>query len=130
MKRIVSLIVLSLGIFSFSSCSTNDVKEISGTIVLRDQGSHVFNINADNIEATITIAAPNSGETLVYEKVPMYRTSDYHARIGMEESTGQLKTELRNNLVVMYELEIKKSIEEEQQFADAGYIKIDWKGIN
>ncbi len=130
MKSIATLIVLALAIFSFSSCSTNDVKEISGTIVLRDKGSHVFNINADNIEATITIASPISGETMVYENVPMYRTSDYNARIGVEESTGQLKTELRNNLVVMYELEIEKNIEAEQEFADAGYIKIDWKGIN
>jgi hypothetical protein len=60
----------------------------------------------------------------------MYRTSDYHASIGMEEPTGQLKTELRNNLVVMYELESDLDRDALQEIADAGYIKIDWRGIN
>ena len=129
MKKIGILIALTFGFFSFYSCTSNEVKEISGTIIFNDIGSHVFNINADNIEATITIAGPNNGETLVYEHVPLYRTSDYYAKIGAE-STGTLKTELLHNLVVMYEAASGTEQAQPSELADAGYIRIDWTGIN
>ena len=63
MKKIFLGCALCLCMMSFSSCTTNDVKEISGTIIIKDLGSHVFNINADNIEATIIMAGPEIGKT-------------------------------------------------------------------
>ena len=70
MKKILLGCALCLGIMSFSSCTTNDVKEISGTIIIKDLGSHVFNINADNIHATIIMPGPQIEHPMVYEHVP------------------------------------------------------------
>jgi hypothetical protein len=113
-----------------SSCTSNDAKEISGTLIFDDMGTHVFNINADHIEATITLSGPNYGTTVVYENVQLYRTSDYNVKIGTQ-STGAFKSELLNNLVVMYEVEAGENSESNlQELADAGYIKIDWRGLN
>src|SRR5210317_1197573 len=103
MKKILLSCAVILCITLFSSCTSNDVKEISGTLIFNDVGSHVFNINADNIEATITLAGPNNGETVVHENVKLFRTSDYNVKIGTE-STDAVKSELLNNLVVMYEV--------------------------
>ena len=75
MKKIFLSCALCLGIMSFSSCTSNDVKEISGTIIIKDLGSHVFNINADNIDATIIMAGPQSDSPMIYEHVPLFRTS-------------------------------------------------------
>ena len=67
---------------------------------------------------------------MVYEKVPLYRTSDYNVKIGTE-STGTFKSEILNNLVVMYEVEAGENPDNNsQEIMDAGYIKIDWKGLN
>ena len=76
MKKIFLSMALCLCVMSFSSCTSNEVKEISGTIIIKDLGSHVFNINADNIEATIIMAGPESERPLIYEDVPLFRTSD------------------------------------------------------
>ena len=111
--------------FLISSCTTNDVKEISGTLLFNEVGTHSFNINAENIEATITIAGPNKGETLIFENVPLYRTVDYTAKIN-EESITTSKSELLSNLVVLYEAKAGKKTGSN---IDDGFIKIDWKGI-
>ena len=109
--------------FLFLSCTTpNDVKEISGTLLFNETGTHSFNINAENIEATITIAGANKGEIQVFKNVNLYRTVDYTAKIN--ETTS--KSELLSNLVVLYEA---KSGKESSNNMDKGYIKIDWKGI-
>jgi len=130
MKKIFLGCALCLCIMSFSSCTTNDVKEISGTIIIKDVGSHVFNINADNIDATIIMAGPQIEKPMIYEHVPLFRTSDYNAKIEVDES-GKLKTELLNNLVVMYEVEAGEI--EDRQLEDllqSGFIKIEWTGLN
>ena len=130
MKKILLSCAFTLCITLFSSCTSNDVKEISGTLIFNDVGSHVFNINADNIEATITLAGPNNGETVVYENVKLFRTSDYNVKIGTE-STDAVKSELLNNLVVMYEVAAGEPENlQRQDINDAGYIKIDWTGLN
>ena len=97
MKKIFLSYALCICIMSITSCTTNDVKEISGTIIIKDLGSHVFNINADNIDATIILAGPEMEKPLVYEHVPLFRTSDYIAKIEVDDS-GKLKSELLNNL--------------------------------
>ncbi len=115
---------------SSSSCTSNDVKEISGTIIIKDLGTHVFNINADNIEATIFMAGPEDEKLLVYEHVPLFRTSDYNAIIEVDDS-GKLKTELLNNLVVMYEVEAGKLADQQlTHLLNDGFIKIEWTGLN
>jgi len=130
MKKIFLGCALCLCIMSFSSCTTNDVKEISGTIIIKDVGSHVFNINADNIDATIIMAGPQIEKPMIYQHVPLFRTSGYNAKIEVDES-GKLKTELLNNLVVMYEVEAGEI--EDRQLEDllqSGFIKIEWTGLN
>ena len=130
MKKIFLGCTLCLCMMSFSSCTTNDVKEISGTIIIKDLGSHVFNINADNIEATIIMAGPEIEKPMVFEHVPLFRTSDYNAKIEVDDS-GQLKTELLNNLVVMYEVEAGKLADQQlNHFLADGFIKIEWTGLN
>lgn len=115
---------------TFSSCTTNDVKEISGTIIIKDLGSHVFNINADNIHAKIIMPGPEIEHPIVYDQVPLFRTSDYNARIEIDES-GRLKSELLNNLVVMYEVETDQIEGQDlDQLLNSGFIKIEWTGIN
>ena len=130
MKKIFLSIALCLCIMSFTSCTSNEVKEISGTIIIKDLGSHVFNINADNIEATIIMAGPEDERPLIYEEVPLFRTSDYIAKIEVDEG-GKLKSELLNNLVVMYETETGE-LEDQQlnHLMNAGFIKIEWTGLN
>jgi hypothetical protein len=130
MKKIFLSCAFLLCATLISSCTTNDAKEISGTLIFDDVGTHVFNINADHIEATITLAGPNFGDTQVYENVQLYRSSDYNVKIGTR-STGTYKSEFLNNLVVMYEVEAGSTDDRSlQEIADAGYIKIDWKGLN
>lgn len=129
MKKTFLIISLLFIITSTISCTSNDVKEISGTIIFNEIGDHSFNINAESIEATITIAGPNMGETIIFENVSLFRTVDYTAKIGVKTPTVQ-KNELLNNLVVMYEAkEGKESKKNLQNYFDAGYVKIDWKGI-
>ncbi len=129
MKKTFLIVSLFIIIISTTSCTSNDVKEISGTLVFNEVGDHSFNINAENIAATITIAGPNKGETIVYENVSLFRTVDYTAKIGVKTSSTK-KNELLNNLVIMYEAnEGKSSKNNYQNFSDAGYVKIDWKGI-
>lgn len=130
MKKIFLSMALCLCVMSFSSCTSNEVKEISGTIIIKDLGSHVFNINADNIEATIIMAGPEDERPLIYEEVPLFRTSDYIAKIEVDEA-GKLKSELLNNLVVMYETEAGE-LEDQQlnHLMNAGFIKIEWTGLN
>jgi len=129
MKKTFLIISLFFIIISTTSCSSNDVKEISGTLVFNEVGDHSFNINAENIEATITIAGPNKGETVVFKNVPLFRTADYTAKIGVKTPATQ-KNELLNNLVVMYEAKEGNIIKNDMpSLADSGYVKIDWKGI-
>ena len=130
MKKILLGCALCLGIMSFSSCTTNEVKEISGSIIIKDLGSHVFNINADNIEATITMAGPQLEKPMIYENVPLFRTSDYNAKIEVDDS-GELTTELLNNLVSMYEVDAGKLQDRQlNHFLQDGFVKIEWTGIN
>ena len=51
---------------------------------------------------------------MVFEHVPLFRTSDYNAKIEVDDS-GQLKTELLNNLVVMYEVEAGELADQQLQ---------------
>ena len=111
--------------FLFLSCTSNEVKEISGTLLFNEIGTHRFNINAENIEATITIAGPNKGEIQVFENVNLYRTVDYTAKINNKD-LFDAKTELLSNLVVLYEAKPGKRT---MNNLDNGYIKIDWKGF-
>lgn len=128
MKKFFLLITTVL-LFFISGCTSNDVKEISGTIVFNEIGDHSFNINAENIKATITMAGPNKGEIIIFENVSLYRTVDYTAKIGVKNKSSK-KNELLNNLVVMYEAKEGQSIKNNiQSLADSGYVKIDWKGI-
>ncbi len=123
MKKSFYLIGFTL-LFLFLSCASNDVKEISGTLLFNKIGAHSFNINAENIEATITIAGPNNGKIQIFENVNLYRTVDYTAKIN--DKTVTSKSELLSNLVVMY---VAKSGENASNGFDNGYIKIDWKGM-
>ena len=129
MKKIVTMGVLFCYALCFVSCTTNDVKEISGTMLFNDFGDHEFHINADNIEATITIAGPNNGEIRIFENVRLDRTSNYHAKIGVE-TIGDVRSELRNNLVLMFQAPSGGNIISLNSLTDPGYIKIDWKGLN
>jgi len=130
MKKIVAMGVLFCYALCFISCSTNDVKEISGTLLFNDFGDHEFHINAENIKATVTIVGPNNGEVQVFENVKLDRTSNYHAKIGVE-TIGSLRSELRNNLVLMFEADSGMEANSGfNSFGDPGYIKIDWKGLN
>ena len=130
MKKIVAMGVLCCYALLFISCSTNDVKEISGTLLFNDFGDHEFHINAENIEATVTIVGPNNGEVQVFENVKLDRTSNYHAKIGVE-TVGSTRSELRNNLVLMFEADSGREAKSGlNSLGDPGYIKIDWKGLN
>ena len=71
MKKIVAMGILFCFTLCFISCSTNDVKEISGTLLFNDFGDHEFHINAENIEATITIVGPYNGEMQIFENVKL-----------------------------------------------------------
>ncbi|MGA9269897.1 MAG: hypothetical protein WBV45_04685 [Lutimonas sp.] len=129
MKKIVAMGILFCYTLCFISCTTNDVKEISGTMLFNDFGDHEFHINAENIEATVTIAGPNNGEVRVFENVKLDRTSNYHAKIGVE-TIGNMRSELRNNLVLMFQADSGGHSPEINSPGDPGYIKIDWKGVN
>jgi hypothetical protein len=66
----------------------------------------------------------------VFEKVKLDRTSNYHARIGVE-TVGNIRSELRNNLVLMFEADSGSEANSGlNSLGDPGYIKIDWKGLN
>ncbi len=121
------LIVVTMATLMTSSCSTNDdVKEISGSLLFNEIGTYSFNINAENIQAKITIVGPNKGDTYTFENVALFRTVEYTAKIGTE-SPSNFKTELLNNLVVMYEAGSGMKAE---NILENGYIKIDWIGYD
>lgn len=129
MKKFKLLFIAIISAGLFISCTSEDIKEISGTLVFNEIGEHSFNINAENIEATITIAGPNKGEKVIFENVSLYRTANYTAKIGVKTPTSK-KNELLSNLVVLYEAKEGKSIKSDLlNIADSGYVKIDWKGI-
>lgn len=117
-------------LFSFlstTSCtSSNDLKQISGSLIFSEIGTHSFSINAENIEATITMVGPNNGESHVFENVLLSNTANYTAKIG-EKSTSKLL----NNLVVMYEAKSgENSFNNFENGLNSGYVKIDWKGFD
>ena len=127
MKKVNILLLSTLIFLGIYSCTSfEDVKEISGTLIFNEIGTHSFSINAENIEATITMVGPNNGETFVFENVKLSRTANYTAKIGVNK-TSNIKTELYNNLVVMYEAKCGKY---SQNISDGGYVKIDWKGLD
>lgn len=127
MKKVNILLLSTLFFLLIYSCTSfEDVKEISGTLIFNEIGTHSFSINAENIEATITVVGPNHGEAFVFENVKLSRTANYTAKIGVNK-TPNIKTELYNNLVVMYEA---KSGKNSQNISDGGYVKIDWKGFD
>lgn len=126
MKRFL-LISVALCALVVTSCSSNDdVKEISGTLLFNEIGSHSFNINAENIQATITMASPNKEEIFIFENVTLNRTVQYTAKIGVGNAS-KIKTELLNNLVLMYEAQSNKNM---QSIANNGFVKIDWIGYD
>lgn len=129
MKRILIQLLLACCLLSLVSCSHSDEKEISGTLLFTEVGSHSFNINAKKIEATITLVGPNFGETLIFENVSLEATSDYFAHIGISE-TGSVRSELLNNLVVMYHVDSGHDQIRSSRIEDPGYIRIDWRGYN
>ncbi len=128
MKKLGYLcLVWATTLLTMTSCSTiEESKQIKGSIVFNEIGSHTFNINAESIEATITVIGPNGGEKLIFESVPMYSTVEYTAKIA---ALGhESKTALFNNLVPMFEAsagELKGSA-----FNDHGKIIIDWVGFD
>ena len=127
-KTFLFYVGILLSIFLISCSNSNDVKEITGSLIFNEIGSHSFNINAENIEATITIAGPNKGEHFVFENVELFRTADYTIKIN--DSASSPKTEMLNNLVLMYEAESGLSFNESVlDLANPGYVKIDWKGM-
>lgn len=126
MKKILFKLLTIFTIMASSCTSGDDVKEISGTLIFNEVGSHKFNINAENIQATITMVAPNNGETYIFENVSLNRTVEYTAKIGIEKNSN-FKTELLNNLVVMYEA---KSGENLKNIVNKGFVKIDWIGYD
>ena len=127
MKKLNRILLSALFSLIVLSCTSfEDVKEISGTLIFNEIGTHSFSINAENIEATITMVGPNKGETFIFEHVKLFRTANYTAKIGVNKSSN-VKTELYNNLVVMYEA---KSSSNFQNISDSGYIRIDWKGFD
>jgi len=127
MKKLNLIIISALFSLVIYSCTSfEDVKEISGSLIFNEIGTHSFSINAENIEATITMVGPNHGETIVYENVKLSSTTNYTAKIGVNKSSN-VKTELYNNLVVMYEAKAGRS---EQNITNGGYVKIDWKGFD
>lgn len=127
MKKVNILLLSTLFfLFIYSCTSFEDVKEISGTLIFNEIGTHTFSINAENIEATITMVGPNNGETYIYENVKLSNTAIYTTKIGLNK-TSNVKTELLNNLVVMYEAKAGRNL---QNISNAGYVKIDWKGLD
>jgi hypothetical protein len=126
MKKFFLIVVTIATLMTTSCTSSDDVKEISGTLLFNEIGTYSFNINAENIQAKITIAGPNNGDIYTFENVPLFRTVEYTAKVGIE-NTSNFKTELLNNLVVMYEAE---SGIKSQDILDKGYIKIDWIGYD
>ena len=75
MKKVNILLLSTLIFLGIYSCTSfEDVKEISGTLIFNEIGTHSFSINAENIEATITMVGPNNGETFVFENVKLSRT--------------------------------------------------------
>ena len=127
MKKTNLLFLSTLfSIIIYSCTSFDDVKEISGTLIFNEIGTHSFSINAENIEATVTVVGPDYDEILKYENIKLSRTANYTAKIGLSKSY-KVKTELLNNLVVMYEAKTDKSL---QDISNVGYIKIDWKGLD
>jgi hypothetical protein len=72
------------------------------------------------------LVGPNDGETIVYENVKLSSTTNYTAKIGVNK-TSNVKTELYNNLVVMYVAKAGRTV---QGINHDGYVKIDWKGFD
>ena len=127
MKKINIIFICTLFFLIIYSCTSfDDAKEISGTLVFNEVGTHSFSINADNIDATITLVGANNGEIQTFENVSLSKTANYTAKIGGDRSTN-LKTVLLNNLVVMYEAESGRI---SQNITPVGYVKIEWKGID
>ncbi len=128
MKRL-NLILIGM-LFSFlstiSCTSSGDLKQISGTLIFSEIGTHSFSINAKNIEATVTIVGPNNGETYIFEHVHLSSISNYTAKIG-ENNTSKLL----NNLVLMYEAKSGNGpLNAVNNKSNRGYVKIDWKGFD
>ncbi len=118
---------MSFSFLSTTSCtSSDDLKQISGTLIFSEIGTHSFSINAENIEATITMAGPNNGETHVLENVRLSNNSNYSAKIDEHNNS-----KLLNNLVVMYEAKQGvTSSNKQRNNMSSGYVKIDWKGFD
>lgn len=131
MKKVFKLFVaISIAVLITSCNTSDDLKEISGTLIFNEIGAHSFSINAENIEATITMVGPNNGEKYIFEHVPLNNTAEYTAKIGLPNSSN-VHSALLNNLVVMYEAKSGKSDQNwKQNGLDSGFVKIDWRGYN
>ena len=123
----LTLIGMIFSFLSTISCSiSDDLKQISGTLMFSEVGTHSFSINAENIEATVTIVGDINSETQVYENVVLSNTVNYTAKISKNKTS-----KLLNNLVVMYEA--KSGVNEFNNLENnlnSGYVKIDWKGFD
>lgn len=124
MKRLnLILIGMLFSLLSTTSCtSPEDLKQITGTLIFSEIGTHSFTINAENIEATITMVGPNSGEIHVFENVHLSSTSNYTAKIEANNTS-----KLLNNLVVMYEAKSGNTL---VNASNGGYVKVDWRGFD
>ena len=128
MKKL-NLIVIGMlfSLLSTSSCtSPNDLKQISGSLIFSEIGAHNFSINAENIEATVTMVGPHNGKIQVFKNVALSNSASYTAKI--EEN---VTSRLLNNLVLMYEAKPgETSINSFTDAANGAYIKIDWRGFD
>lgn len=124
MKRLnLILIGMLFTLLSTTSCtSPEDLKQITGTLIFSEIGIHSFTINAENIEATITMVGSNNGEIQVFKNVPLSSTSRYTAKIETNRTS-----KLLNNLVVMYETKSGNTL---MNSSNGGYVKVDWRGFD
>ena len=76
MKKINIIFICTLFFLIIYSCTSfDDAKEISGTLVFNEVGTHSFSINADNIDATITLFGANNEEIQRVKGLLMSKTS-------------------------------------------------------
>jgi len=76
------------------------------------------------------MAGPEFDSPMIFEHVPLFRTSNYNAKIQVDNA-GKLKTELLNNLVVMYEVEAGELPDQKlNRLMRQGFITIEWTGLN
>ncbi|MCF6297170.1 MAG: hypothetical protein L3J08_04175 [Flavobacteriaceae bacterium] len=125
MKNLI-LIGMLFSLLSTISCTPpNDLKQISGSLIFSEIGTHNFSINAENIEATVTMVGPNNGEIQIFKNIELSSSTNYTAKIE-EDMTSKLL----NNLVLMYEAKSGGASNNFEGTVSGAYIKIDWRGFD